>query len=73
MLATNVFEAPNGPRIRLRIVGLIRRPLDLGERGGVGGVMVLQPAFNTVYGRRIGTFNGYILRVRAVARPTCPS
>jgi hypothetical protein len=65
MLATNVFEPPNGPRIRLRIVGLIRRPLDLGERGGVGGVMVLQPAFNTAYGRRIGTFNGYILRVRA--------
>ena len=66
MLATNVFTAPHGPRIRRRIVGLIRRPLDLGERGGAGGVMVMQPAFNAVYGRRIGTFDGYVLRVRAV-------
>ena len=37
---------PAGPRVRLRIVGIVRRPLDLGDRGASGGVLVLTPAFN---------------------------
>ena len=56
---------PAGPRIRLRIVGIVRRPLDLGDRGAVGGVLVLTPAFNQKYENRIGSFSGTILRVRA--------
>ena len=48
------------------MVGIVRRPLDLGERGGQGGVVVLPPAFNTVYGNKIGTFNGYAMRIRTV-------
>ncbi len=72
MMATNAFERPRGRRIRLRVVGLIRRPLDLGERGGGGGVMILQPAFNSVYGHDIGTFGGYVLRVRAVRAADVP-
>ncbi len=56
---------PAGPRIRLRVVGIVRRPLDLGDRGAVGGVLVLTPAFNQEYEHQIGSWNGTILRVRA--------
>ena len=31
---------PEGPRFTFRIVGLVRRPLDLGGRGAAGGVIV---------------------------------
>ena len=61
ILATNQFIGPAGPRIRLRIIGIVRRPLDLGERGGQGGVVVLPEAFNTEYGKKIGTFGGLAL------------
>jgi hypothetical protein len=53
-----------GPGFRLRIVGIVRRPLDLGDRGASGGVLVLTPAFTRKYETSIGTFNGTILRVR---------
>jgi FtsX-like permease family len=53
-----------GPRFRLRIVGIARRPLDLGDRGAAGGVFVLTPAFTRKYEHSIGTFQGTILRVR---------
>src|SRR5207302_6894418 len=55
---------PAGPRFRLRIVGIVRRPLDLGDRGAAGGVLVLTPAFTHQYETSIGTFSGTILRVR---------
>ena len=48
------------------IVGIVRRPLDLGERGGQGGVVVLPPAFNAAYGDKIGTFDGLAMRIRTV-------
>jgi ABC-type antimicrobial peptide transport system permease subunit len=57
-------QSPEGPRIRLRIVGIVRRPLDLGDRGASGGVLVLTPAFNRKYETSIGSFGGVILRVR---------
>ncbi len=56
--------APDGPDVRLRVVGIVRRPLDLGDRGSAGGVLVLTPAFARKYDASIGTFNGTILRVR---------
>ena len=56
---------PAGPRVRVRIVGIVRRPLDLGDRGAVGGVLVLTPAFNEKYERTIGSWVGTVLRVRA--------
>ena len=37
----------------------------MGDRGAVGGVLVLTPAFNQKYENRIGSFSGTILRVRA--------
>ena len=42
-------------------MGIVRRPLDLGDRGAVGGVLVLTPAFNQKYEHSIGSFNGLIL------------
>jgi ABC-type lipoprotein release transport system permease subunit len=61
---TTDFNNPKGPRIRLRVVGIVRRPLDLGDRGASGGVLVLTPAFTQKYETSIGTFAGTILRVR---------
>ena len=36
---------PSGPHVTFRIVGIVRRPLDLGGRGAAGGVIVPTPAF----------------------------
>lgn len=55
---------PHGPKVSLRIVGIVRRPLDLGGRGTAGGVVVPTAAFVAKYRDRIGTFGGSILRVR---------
>src|SRR5262249_52782302 len=60
----NASPTPEGPPVRLRIVGIVRRPLDLGDLGGAGGVVLLSPAFHRKYGTDIGTFQGDILRVR---------
>jgi ABC-type lipoprotein release transport system permease subunit len=54
---------PLGPRVRLRVVGFVRRPLDLGDRAASGGVVLLTPAFDRAYQGRIGTFTT-VLRVR---------
>ncbi|MDQ1431706.1 MAG: putative transport system permease protein, partial [Actinomycetota bacterium] len=63
---TTTSNEPMGPRFRLQIVGIVRRPLDLGDRGASGGVLVLTPAFNEQYQSTIGTFGGDVLRVRTV-------
>ena len=52
-----------GPRIALRIVGISRRPLDLGLRGSAGGFLVLTPAFGTTYRDQIGQY-GARIRIR---------
>ncbi len=62
---TSTAQDPQGPHIRLRIVGIVRRPLDLGDRGASGGVLVLTPAFHRKFESTIGSFSGTILRVRA--------
>jgi ABC-type lipoprotein release transport system permease subunit len=54
---------PDGPRLRLRIVGIVRRPLDLSNRGATGGVLIETPAFNRYYANRIGSY-GRVFRVR---------
>jgi hypothetical protein len=53
-----------GPEVTLRVVGIVRRPLDLGGRGAAGGVLVLTRAFVDEYGDRIGSYAGSVLRVR---------
>jgi len=61
--ATNADPGPPaGPRLRLRIVGIVRRPLDLGDRGAAGGVLIETPAFHRYYATRIGNY-GTIFRV----------
>jgi ABC-type lipoprotein release transport system permease subunit len=55
---------PHGPEITLDVVGIVRRPLDLGGRGASGGVVVTTPAFLARYGDEIGSFAGDVLRVR---------
>lgn len=55
-----------GPRVRLRIVGIVRRPFDLGDLGAHGageGIVVLTPAFNRAYVNRIGNL-GVVVLVR---------
>jgi hypothetical protein len=55
-----------GPRVRLRIVGIVRRPFDLGDLGAHGageGIVVLTPAFNRAYVDRIGNL-GVVVLVR---------
>jgi ABC-type antimicrobial peptide transport system permease subunit len=55
---------PRGPTPVLRVVGIVRRPLDLGARGDTGGVIVPTRAFMDKY-REIGSFpGGTVLRVR---------
>ena len=58
-----------GPTVRLRVAGIVRRPLDLGDEGTSGGLMVLTPAFDRAYAGRIGVF-GERLRVRTVRGAT---
>jgi hypothetical protein len=53
----------HGPTVTLHVVGVVRRPLDLGGRGAAGGVIVTSPAFLAEYRERIGTFSGTVLRV----------
>jgi hypothetical protein len=55
--------AAAGPALHLRVVGIVRRPLDLGDRAAVGGIVVLSPAFTRVYGGRVALYSK-ILRVR---------
>ncbi|HET9729210.1 MAG TPA: FtsX-like permease family protein [Acidimicrobiia bacterium] len=55
---------PAGPHVTLRIVGIVRRPLDLGDRSRQGGVMILTPAFEHTYGSQIGLWTP-VLRVHA--------
>ena len=55
-----------GPRVRLRIVGIVRRPFDLGDLGAQGsgeGIVVLTSAFNRAYVDRIGNL-GVVVLVR---------
>jgi hypothetical protein len=57
--------APEGPAVRFRIVGIVRRPLDLGVAGASGGVLVATPAFHERYQGEIGGYVDALLRVRA--------
>ncbi len=61
--ATRMPGKPAGPHFRLRIVGIVRRPLDLGNLAASGGVVIETPAFDRAYSGRIPVFTT-ILRVR---------
>ncbi len=55
---------PLGPKVRFHVVGIVRRPLDLGGRAVMGGVLVPTTAFYEQTRDTIGSFAGSILRVR---------
>ena len=57
------LPAPGGPNLELRVVGIVRRPLDLGDRSASGGVLVATPAFLAAYDQEIGSW-GSLVRVR---------
>jgi hypothetical protein len=54
---------PEGPPVRLKIVGIYRRPLDLGDLSAQGGVVIETPAFDRALRGRVALFAS-ILRVR---------
>jgi ABC-type lipoprotein release transport system permease subunit len=58
--------APAGPSVRFRVVGIVRRPLDLGVAGASGGALVPTPAFHDRYQDEIGGYVDALLRVRAL-------
>lgn len=60
--------AAAGPDVSFRIVGIERRPLDLGVRSISGGVIVLTPAFHQKYQGQIGWYTD-VLRVRTTGAP----
>jgi ABC-type lipoprotein release transport system permease subunit len=54
---------PAGPRLRMRVVGIERSVLDFGEEPNARPIM-FTPAFDRRYRDKIGTFSGFIARVR---------
>jgi hypothetical protein len=64
---------PAGPVIVLQIVGVQRRPLDLGDRAAIGGFLVLSPAFDSTYAGRVGRYGSYLrIRTDAGTRDVAP-
>jgi hypothetical protein len=61
-------EDPLGPTIPFRVVGIDRRPLDLGVRSTAGGVVILSPEFAAKWGDRIGAYTD-VLRVKTSDDP----
>jgi ABC-type lipoprotein release transport system permease subunit len=59
---------PTGPELRFRIVGIDRRPLDLGVREAAGGVIVLTPAFDRTYAGKVGLYTD-VIRARGEHGP----
>lgn len=56
---------PSGPRLRFRVVGIVRRPADLGQQGGDTAPLMLTRAFDREYAGRIGAFGaGLLVRTR---------
>jgi ABC-type antimicrobial peptide transport system permease subunit len=55
-----------GPKVQWTIVGITRRPLDLGDVGASGGVLILTPAFIQKYD---GVIGGWTEIVRVRTRP----
>jgi ABC-type lipoprotein release transport system permease subunit len=55
---------PQGPKVRLHVVGITRNPQDLSFQGAQGGVIVATRAFTDRYADQIGSFSGMVLVVR---------
>ncbi|MGZ8752809.1 MAG: hypothetical protein ACXW1S_07495, partial [Acidimicrobiia bacterium] len=56
---------PEGPKVRFDIVGIVRRPRDLGDAGRASGSTVfMTPGFEARYREEIGGYVPALLRVR---------
>jgi hypothetical protein len=55
--------APKGPTPRFRVVGIVRRPVDLSDLAASGGIVTLTPAFDRAYHGKIALFT-LVLRLR---------
>jgi hypothetical protein len=49
---------PGGPRVNLRIVGIVRQPIDLGLQSAQGGVLIVPLPFVQRYDDEIGDLSG---------------
>jgi hypothetical protein len=56
-------EAPAGPNLTFRVVGVVRRPLDLGIEAQKEGIVALTPAFHARYDDQVGKWTD-VFRVR---------
>lgn len=64
-LAGGDFDiVPQGPKVPIRVVGVTRVPGDLSLEGDNGGLILTTRAFAREYADDIGSFAGYVLRVR---------
>lgn len=52
---------PAGPRVRMKVVGISRSPVDLSQQGDAGGILLLPPAFSEKYGDRVGSYIDVVL------------
>jgi hypothetical protein len=52
---------PEGPRIRMKVVGISRSPVDLSQQGEAGGILLLSHAFAEKYGDRVGSYIDVVL------------
>jgi ABC-type lipoprotein release transport system permease subunit len=55
-VARGEFAPPQGPKVRLRVVGIVRRPSDLSDLAASGGLVSLTPAFDRAYSKRLALF-----------------
>ena len=60
MFSTGEFPGFTGPRMRLRVVGVVRLPSDLSDRTATAGIQSIgSPAFVAAYGDRVDSFVTY--------------
>jgi hypothetical protein len=52
---------PAGPRIRMKVVGISRSPVDLSQQGEAGGILLLPRAFVEKYGDQVGSYIQVVL------------
>ncbi len=58
------FDSPEGPDLRLHVVGISRLPSDLSLSGADGGILFFTRAFGERYGTEIGSYSGDVFGVR---------
>ena len=55
---------PEGPAVRMRVVGISRLPIDLSQQGESGGILITSRAFVEKYGAQIGDYLDAVILAR---------